>query len=345
MATVPSPHAHPIRLRFELEGITSKTRWNLQRPTDVWILDSEVVGRLTISRTSFDFARRITDVELHSTINSHRPLRRAIQEFGQTGPDDRTQVDICVRLATLPTGADPVFALLAEHQIFAGLDEDVHTPWRTNQILDAVYDPEAHLASSLPALPPPPPVLSVRVHGDLRHPCAGHTSGLRNRQNPVLAIQAAFGTGKTVVGALIAATLAEADEEHVVVDAATTNAAVAQFTETLLSLSDFQHLPILRFVADSALREGTPVTPVDLHTILRRLARDYQAQLRDYEAKALTKDARGRELIETSIFHPERTLTLSEAERDKYVIAERENPLATEKAVGIMFRLRPPRIV
>ncbi|VDP58774.1 unnamed protein product, partial [Heligmosomoides polygyrus] len=92
MATVPSPHAHPIRLRFELEGITSETGWNLQRPTDVWIVDSEVVGRLTISRTSFDFARRITDVELHSTINCHRPLRRAIQEFGQTGPDDRTQV-------------------------------------------------------------------------------------------------------------------------------------------------------------------------------------------------------------------------------------------------------------
>ncbi|VDP30774.1 unnamed protein product [Heligmosomoides polygyrus] len=232
MASVPSLQAHPIRLQFELEGITSETGWNPQRPADVWIVGSDIVARMTIARASFDFARRITDVELHSTISCHRPLRRSIQQLGQTSPEAGIQVNMCVRLATLPTGTDPVFALLAEHQIFAALDGD-STARRAHQILDAVYDPQAR----------------------------------------------------------------------------------------------------------------TPTTSVDLHTVLRSLVTDFRDQLRPNEIKSLSAYARGRELIETTIFHPERTLELTDAERDRYFIAERENPDATEDAVLIMFRVRRPRIL
>ncbi|KAK5983716.1 hypothetical protein GCK32_007235 [Trichostrongylus colubriformis] len=77
----------------------------------------------------------------------------------------------------------------------------------------------------------------------------------------VMAIQAAYGIGKAVVGARIAARLAQ--PRQLVIATATTKVAVVQFTDTLLDLDEFDHLPILRFVPDPSLQEGAPTTPVD----------------------------------------------------------------------------------
>ncbi|KAK5968302.1 hypothetical protein GCK32_022915 [Trichostrongylus colubriformis] len=88
---------------------------------------------------------------------------------------------------------------------------------------------------------------------------------------PILAIQAAFGTGKTVVAALIAARLSST--ERILVATATTDVAVAQLTDTLLRLNEYRsRLRVLRFVADTAIREGAPTTAVDLHPIVLGLA-------------------------------------------------------------------------
>lgn len=55
--------------------------------------------------------------------------------------------------------------------------------------------------------------------------------------------------------------------------------------------------------------------------------------------------ARGRRLVEETIFRPGCEPQFSEEERERYRIAERENSDATEKAVSIMFRVRRPRIL
>ncbi|EYC08964.1 hypothetical protein Y032_0063g3456 [Ancylostoma ceylanicum] len=91
---------------------------------------------------------------------------------------------------------------------------------------------------------------------------------------PLLAIQAAFGTGKTVVGALITARVAAATGSTVIATA-TTNTAVAHFTDTLLRLNGYHDLPIMHFVPDSALVEGAPRTSVDLDILLKRTVTDF----------------------------------------------------------------------
>ncbi|KIH52452.1 hypothetical protein ANCDUO_17446 [Ancylostoma duodenale] len=161
--------------------------------------------------------------------------------------------------------------------------------------------------------------------------------------HPVVAIQAAYGTGKTVVGALLAGRLA--NPRHLIVATATTNTAVAQFTDTLLKLSDFRHLNILRFVSDSALADGAPTTEADLHVILKGLSTNYGDRLWAGEQSLCDTYARGRELMETMIFHPDRTLSLTDEERDEYRIADQEISDATEEAVAIVFRVRRPSVV
>ncbi|KAK5968911.1 hypothetical protein GCK32_020630, partial [Trichostrongylus colubriformis] len=137
------------------------------------------------------------------------------------------------------------------------------------------------------------------------------------QQLPILAIQAAYGTGKTVVGALIAARLCDSLKQGVIA-ATTTNNAVAQFTDTLLRLDDYKHLPILRYVSDTALVDGAPQTPIDLHTVLKRLSIDYASDLSDSALDICVRYKRGRELLERLMFDRDLAIDMSEAERDEY---------------------------
>uniref|UniRef100_A0A7I4YXQ2 AAA_12 domain-containing protein n=1 Tax=Haemonchus contortus TaxID=6289 RepID=A0A7I4YXQ2_HAECO len=161
--------------------------------------------------------------------------------------------------------------------------------------------------------------------------------------HPIFAIQAAYGTGKTVIGAFIAARLSVPGE--LVIATATTNVAIAQFIETLLRLDEFSHLPILRFVADSALQEGVPRTPVDLHTTLQSLLSRYFNRLHPQEIRRMRRYTRGRRLLEQLLFHPEQLSRLSEEEREEYRIAEMCNSEATERAIAILLRLQFPAVL
>ncbi|WKY00310.1 hypothetical protein Q1695_014845 [Nippostrongylus brasiliensis] len=161
---------------------------------------------------------------------------------------------------------------------------------------------------------------------------------------PVFAIQAAFGTGKTVIGALLAARIFSTQCSTVVVTT-TTNTAVAQFTDTLLKLDEYKNLDVLRFVCDSALIEGTPSTPVDIHTILKRLATDFGHQMSAGDIHFCRKYKRGLEVLEKYLFDPDRALCSSEAEREEYRMAEREVSDVTIQVIRIMFEVRPPAVV
>ncbi|XGW03731.1 hypothetical protein V3C99_015140 [Haemonchus contortus] len=68
-------------------------------------------------------------------------------------------------------------------------------------------------------------------------------------------IHAASGTGKTMVGAIIA-TLIESRPPPIVVVTATSNAVVAQFTGTLLHLDDFAHLELVHYLSDIAASDN-----------------------------------------------------------------------------------------
>ncbi|EYC42535.1 hypothetical protein Y032_0528g2986 [Ancylostoma ceylanicum] len=55
--------------------------------------------------------------------------------------------------------------------------------------------------------------------------------------------------------------------------------------------------------------------------------------------------ARGLQLIEDTIFHPERTLFLTDEEHEEYRIAEEEISEATAETVAVMFSVRRPATV
>ncbi|WKX91082.1 hypothetical protein Q1695_009709 [Nippostrongylus brasiliensis] len=338
-ASVPSLSSFPIRLVFELPNASADMGWNAHRPVDVWIVDSNTVLRMVIAQASYRFETRTLHVTLHTTISCHEHMRNLIDRFGRL-QQRAVRVSACVRLGRLPIGTDPLFELLAEEEVFGTLHPS--RDCRANAILNRLYDHRQAGANpdvAVPAQVPPAP-MSVRLDNvpiDLRADQI-HAVQMGDIDTPILAIQAAFGTGKTVVGALIAARLATADPEAIIVAMATTNGAVAQFTDTLLRLTDYRHLNVLRFVSDSALSDGCPQTAVDLHNILRQLPRDYRDQLSEAEFHTCQNYASCRQLVEIALFHPEQTMYLTEDQREDYRIAERENPEATEEAVEIMFR-------
>ncbi|XGW24111.1 hypothetical protein V3C99_005937, partial [Haemonchus contortus] len=121
--------------------------------------------------------------------------------------------------------------------------------------------------------------------------------------------------------------------------------AIAQFADTLLQLTDYQHLPVVRFVADTALREGAPVTTVDLHNILQSVMTNFPDAFGPRDEKRLRPYAHGRRLIERLLFNSADTVNLTDEEREEFRIAGDENSEATEYAVGLMMRVRFPAIL
>ncbi|KAL6723626.1 hypothetical protein Aduo_018609 [Ancylostoma duodenale] len=111
---------------------------------------------------------------------------------------------------------------------------------------------------------------------------------------PVVGIQAAFGTGKTVVGAIIAAGRSSAD--YIIVDRIPT--------------------PVLRFVSDAAEQENGTPTPVDMNRILMTLGEEFDAELTDEEKALCRKFKAGRTILERHIENPDLALDMLEEDKE-----------------------------
>uniref|UniRef100_A0A0N4VSJ4 AAA_11 domain-containing protein n=1 Tax=Haemonchus placei TaxID=6290 RepID=A0A0N4VSJ4_HAEPC len=253
-AFVPSMSAFPIRLEIRLEAMASDGGW-ARAPVVLWVTNSSTMSRARITEVRYNFDDMTLEAELHADSRSHPVLLAAISKFGHINTERNTaKVRICIRLTSAETGTDPVFELLASENLFPHRDTPLSSPTRT--ILDSLYAGRPRDMRNI--RPPPPSNISASLDShrvQLRDDQARAVT-IGESRHPLLAIQAAFGTGKTVVGALLAARLAAPGQ--LVIATATTNVAVAQFTDTLLKLDDIRHLSILRFVADTSLQEGAP---------------------------------------------------------------------------------------
>ncbi|KAK6733231.1 hypothetical protein RB195_017157 [Necator americanus] len=156
-------------------------------------------------------------------------------------------------------------------------------------------------------------------------------------------IQAGFGTGKTIFGAIIAARWAAGVASTLAT--ASTNAAVAQFAQTMLSLSAYRYLNVLRFVADSAAQENLTPTPVDLNKILISLGETYADVFSDAESSVCDRFTVGRRVLEEYINNPELALHMTEEDKDKYALAERHVSRALEQMILLMLKFRPPYVL
>ncbi|XGW23031.1 hypothetical protein V3C99_005348 [Haemonchus contortus] len=110
---------------------------------------------------------------------------------------------------------------------------------------------------------------------------------------PIVAIQAAFGTGKMMVGAITAALIASQPPSIVAVTA-TTNAAVAQFTKTLLHLDDFAHPEVVRYLSDTS----DNLYPTGMHPNVILKSNQHETQLDPAEQELYRKLKEKRELLE-----------------------------------------------
>ncbi|WKX95925.1 hypothetical protein Q1695_012408 [Nippostrongylus brasiliensis] len=78
---------------------------------------------------------------------------------------------------------------------------------------------------------------------------------------------------------------------------------------------------------------------------LKRLHIEFAAQLTPAELELYSQFARGRALLERALFDPDSTLNLSEDQREEFRIAEKEIPKITSEVVTLMFNVRNPSTV
>ncbi|EYC45833.1 hypothetical protein Y032_0415g1062 [Ancylostoma ceylanicum] len=158
----------------------------------------------------------------------------------------------------------------------------------------------------------------------------------------IVAPQAVFGTGKTGVGATIAARPAISARERVVVTAST-NAAVAQFAETLLSIANFSELVILRYVCDTAMAEERSPLPVDLNEVLKSLGDDFAANLSVTDRATCARSRAGR--LRYKQFAQHENLEMPDQEREEFILAEKDVSETLEEMIFYMFAVRPPNVL
>ncbi|WKX95130.1 hypothetical protein Q1695_011969 [Nippostrongylus brasiliensis] len=167
---------------------------------------------------------------------------------------------------------------------------------------------------------------------------------LGNANFPIVGIQAASGTGKTVVGACIALQQARAGA-HVIVTT-TTNAAVAQITETILSHIRPHYPEICRFVAETIAFDVTLVrTSVDMQEHLKALLDRLKDDMTEGEWQTCDKYRRARVRLERHTRERDPTTQISLKEREELVLAEKDVSSLVKEVVRIMFRVLSPRII
>ncbi|VDO97068.1 unnamed protein product [Heligmosomoides polygyrus] len=119
---------------------------------------------------------------------------------------------------------------------------------------------------------------------------------------------------------------------------ATTNAAVAQITETILSLDAFADLAVCRYIAESVVFDDSiAATPADMHEVLKRLPDLYRNELEEEALDECERFRDGRIVFEAHMQNRERQEFLTEQEREDLVLAEKDVSDLIDKVVEVMF--------
>ncbi|CAJ0589340.1 unnamed protein product [Cylicocyclus nassatus] len=205
-----------------------------------------------------------------------------------------TFLDLYVKLARIPGKANPAFEAIARMRIH----EDLREAGGDTTLIDLAYgatnlgcmtEEEAAQVEEVPVID------TVTIHGRLLHLTNNQQEALvlGNSRYPLIALQAAFGPGKTVVGASIA--IYQAQQGQRVIVTASTETAIAQFTNTLLGFAQANDVGVVRFVAETiAFDTDVPSTQVDLNEVLKRISTVYAPVLSRSERETCRRFAEGR---------------------------------------------------
>ncbi|KAK5975184.1 hypothetical protein GCK32_015656, partial [Trichostrongylus colubriformis] len=271
---------------------------------------------------------------------NHAALTRLVSEHGRTVNDHRV-IDGYVRLGKLAKSANAANEAVSR---MLHIVERVEQGTIGRRILDAVYRKPAPAAvlpttnASQPTSPRPFPDTfrvnpqTMTLTTDQR---ASLELGLAN--HPIAEIQAAVGTGKTVLGAIIAGLLVQRKQGPLIVTA-TTNNAVAHFANTMLSIEEFRNVRLLRYLSEAAFLDESPSTPVNIHEILKSLPNDFGESLNEEQRELRSRYRRGRLIYEQYARNPDRAMQMLGSEIDEYILAEQDVPECVKKVVTIMFK-------
>ncbi|KAK6760823.1 hypothetical protein RB195_022041 [Necator americanus] len=341
-ATIPSFQIFPLRVHFVLTDMATEVRWAGSRPVAMWVVGANTLTRATVRRANLDSQSKNLRVVVDISGWHNRSVERLAHEHGRPF-DEGVFLDVAARLTKASAAANPV----DEHISRMCLIDNFARGSVALAIMDRVYG-SAPLGCLNRGEEKPTALITqdmiVTIHGRVTLSTEQReTTALGADSIPITVIQAAFGTGKTVVGAIIAARWATGDAP--VLATASTNAAVAQFAQTMLSLSAYRDLNVLRFVADSAAQENLTPTPVDLNKILMSLGETYAEVLSDAERSVCDSFAAWRRVLEEYINDPELALHMTEEDKEEYAVAERHVSRTLEQMIRLMLKFRPPHVL
>ncbi|CAJ0600348.1 unnamed protein product [Cylicocyclus nassatus] len=334
---IPNSSAYPMRIIFRLFNMTSEAGWTIMRAVIVYVIGTDFITYAQIRAVEHREAERTLIITICAVHRSHQALTRAVTQHAVDG-----HVEMCVRLGPPSTSSNPLYDIISRTSL---LEQLTHGSLG-DEAIDAGYG-----LRKLSCANKDDPVMYDPDDGEVECVVNGRIVELTLEQRravalglsryPLVGIQAAFGTGKTLVGALIAATSAKSAPVIVV---AQTNAAVAHFTNILLSVGGRAASPV-RYLADTAAMENAPTTPVDLNVILKQLDTQYSDQMNPDELELCREFREGRELIERDISSLDFALQMTEEDKEEYMIADRFVSHNMKKMVRLMFRLRKPKIL
>ncbi|KAK6018785.1 hypothetical protein OSTOST_15607, partial [Ostertagia ostertagi] len=270
-ATVPSLTAFPIRFHFTLR-LDSESGWTANRSVFLWIVGAASVERVSILRTKFDPKRKTLDIQLVSSARLHRSLMLELARQ-------------CVNRTV------PVYPMLTKHKLFENITRN--SECRGAQVLDAVYNNlSSYKIAGSDYMYADRTAKRISLDGKSLELGSDQVAAIRlgcDDRRPIVAIRGPFGSGKTLVAALIAARVVRKQKGFSIITA-TTNGAVAQITDTRPARAA---LRVRHFAY-----EGNPSTSVDINSILKRLPDDYFEQLSREDLRTCRSFKKGRELLE-----------------------------------------------
>ncbi|KAK6027865.1 hypothetical protein OSTOST_06098, partial [Ostertagia ostertagi] len=308
--SVPLHFAPGVRSRLDSESLCV-----------LWIVGAASVVRVSILRTKFDPQRRTLDIQLVSSARLHRSLMQSVNEFSWKEKGTKLARQ-CVNRTV------PVYPMLTKHKLFENITRN--SECRGAQVLDAVYNNlSSYKIAGSDYLYADRTAKRISLDGKSLELGSDQVAAIRlgcDDRRPIVAIRGPFGSGKTLVAALIAARVVRKQKGFSIITA-TTNGAVAQITDTVLKLDEYRDL------SRAALR----VRHFAYRSILKRLPDDYFEQLSREDLRTCQSFKKGRELLEKYLFTPENGLHLTASEQKEYRLAEQEVSAITSKAI---FALR-----
>ncbi|CAJ0594893.1 unnamed protein product [Cylicocyclus nassatus] len=267
--------------------------WTKHRPVGVWIMDVWWFTKLEVDEVEFQEETRELRVTLATYSQMEQVLRNAIRNVGRR-VGNTAFLDLFVKLGRTPANANPAFESVSRMEIYKDLEEggtDV-------SVVDIAYGAQelgCKTAEEAEGDEDEPLIDSITLHGRRLELTRDQQEALAlgNSKYPLIAIQAAFGTGKTVVGACVAIRQALAGQRVIIT--ASTNTAVAQFANTILEFGEAQQVGVTRFVAEAiAFDTDAPTTAVDLPEILKMIGTVFQRQLTRREKETCRIFTQGR---------------------------------------------------